>query len=175
LKEDNSHLNVIQLRYKKILLDILTITKYYSTKFTKSTIDSVSLNELTLSKELISSKELTLSKLTLSKELIFSKELSILSTLSISIISAILLTQFILAIIEDYKTNIQFSKILIASIESSIYLLDAEELLYLAILDRYRLYILDIKVRKRRATNLRELLISHVYDIIAYRAYRLIN
>jgi hypothetical protein len=124
---------------------------------------------------LISSEELTPSELTLSEGLTLSKESSASSTLSISIISAISLAQFILAIIEDYKTDIQFSKALTASIESSIYLLDAEELLYLAMLDRRRLCILDMKVRKRRATNLRELLISHAHDIITHRAYRLTN
>jgi hypothetical protein len=169
------------LRCEKVLLDAPAITKRRTAKSAKSTIDSVLLDELTLSEELISSEELTSSKELTPSELISSegltssKESSASSTPSTSITSAISLAQFILAIIEGYKTDIQFSKALTASVESSIYLLDAEELLYLAMLDGRRLCILDTKIRKRRATNFRELLISHAHDIIAHRAYRLTN
>ena len=83
-------------------------------------------------------------------------------------ISAVSLSQFIPTIVEGYKTDVQFSKALTAGVESGIYALESNGLLYLAMPGAHRLCIPNAKVGEK-GSNLRELLISHIHEMIAHK------
>jgi hypothetical protein len=81
--------------------------------------------------------------------------------------SAISLSQFIPTIVEGYKSDVQFSKALTAGVESGIYVSESK---YLAMpaSGAHRVCIPNIKVGEK-GSNLRELLISHVHEMIAHK------
>ncbi len=87
--------------------------------------------------------------------------------------SFISLSQFLPTIVEGYKMDTQFSKALTAGVDSGIYTVDSNGLLYLAMPDAYRLCIPNVKVGsgRDRSSNLRELLISHAHEIVTHKGF----
>jgi hypothetical protein len=151
LEEDDSHLAAIQLRRGKVLLEMPAPKKRQAKKQPSTVVvnqpsedsNSASFNSIddsTPPPPLPSDDQM----------------------------SAISLSQFIPTIVEGYKSDMQFSKALTAGIESGIYVLESNGLLYLAMPGAHRVCIPNIKVGEK-GSNLRELLILHVHEMIAHK------
>jgi hypothetical protein len=161
LEEDDSHLGAIQLRRGKVLLEQPVLKKRPS-RATVEHDEHPLVETSAITSDLSSHTEPSDSASSSSPDD---------SPLPSDQMSAISLSQFLTAIVEGYKTDTQFSKVLTAGVDSGIYTVDSNGLLYLAMPGAHRVCIPDIKVGKERSLNLRELLISHAHEIVAHRGF----
>jgi transposase InsO family protein len=152
LEEDDTHLAAIQLRRGKTLLETPAIKRRIPKSIPNLDTGAPTGRNLPTAKSSVPEFDPDITPTPESSE---TPQLTMFS-----------LSSFIPAILNGYKEDTQFSKALMAGVDSGVYVLDSKGLLYTGP-DRDRLCIPNVKVRGGRdkaEKNLREMLIAHGHE-----------